>query len=173
MPTRKSGIPIWLACLVALVAALAGCADDGRGRVPDWTLSVAGRAPHALHLPADFAGALPPEPCRYELRTAVPMTPELRGRELVLTLPVVDAFATLRVDGEAFEPLDRAVFDRVRPSERRLAFRIPARATDRDVLRSCSRSSTATPSRRASPRRAWSRARTTARARWRGRWSAD
>jgi serine/threonine-protein kinase len=125
----------WLSVLLAALAVLlVGCADDPRTTVPAWTLTVAGQAPKQVHLPATFVATLPAQPSRYELRTDLPLQLELRGRPLVLTLPAIDAFAVLRVDDEVLEPLGRSIFDRVRPSDRRLVFRIPARATDRDVL---------------------------------------
>lgn len=133
---RPGRAPAWLAVLLlgaALAALLTGCADP-RLRVTDWTLEVPGRPPQVLHMPAAFRASLPAEPTRYRLHAAVPLGPELRGRELVLTLPAIDAFAVLRVDDDTLEPLDRSPFDRVRPSERRLVFRIPARDTDHDTL---------------------------------------
>jgi hypothetical protein len=123
------------ACLVALAAALAGCAPPTGEAIPDWTLLVDGRDPEPVHLPASFARSLPAAPGHYRLRTDVPLGPALRGHDATLTLPAIDAFAVLRVDDdEAFEPIDRSIFDRVRPSERRQVFRVPERRMHGDTL---------------------------------------
>jgi serine/threonine-protein kinase len=124
-----------LALLSLLALALVtGCAADDGGRLTDWTLLVPGHEPKSVHVPASFVSELPASPLTYELRTEVPLTDAMRGHELVLTLPTVDAFATLHVLGETLEPMNHAAFDRVRPSDRRAVFRIPAELTHGDVL---------------------------------------
>ncbi|MGH7297263.1 MAG: protein kinase domain-containing protein [Polyangiaceae bacterium] len=133
-----SRAPRWLIVAIAALALLAplvaGCASSDQDSLRDWTLLVPGRAPRRVHLPASFAADLPAYPVLYRLRTDVPLSPELRGKELVLTVPAFDAFSTLLVGAEAFEPMERSAFDRSRPSHRRATFRIPADATSVDVL---------------------------------------
>jgi hypothetical protein len=120
-------------CLLALslfALALLGCASSPSTAVHDWTLEVDGRAPRAVKLYDDLGPYLPATPARFVLRTNMAIPPEVRGRELSLTLPWARSLATLRVGDETIEPLELWPFDVVRPGGFELVFRIPARLTD-------------------------------------------
>ena len=128
--------PLWalLAAAVALAACFLGCARSGGIEVTAWTLVPPDGAPVAVTLPGGYGSHLPHERSRYELRTEVPLDAGLRGRDLSLTFPRFDGFAVLRVSGESIDPLETSLFDRVRPSERMLVFRVPGALTRGESL---------------------------------------
>ncbi len=119
-------------CVLVALALQCGC---GSTREPigvdldEWTLEG-----HPVAL-ADGPGPLLSNgPGDYELVCEVALPPSMQGRELTLTLPLMDAFASLRVGEETLRALDSSPFDRVRPTYRKLEFRIPPRATGGSTL---------------------------------------
>jgi hypothetical protein len=121
------------AALIVLVA-LAGCARDPYVAVADWTLRTPDGKSRAIHAPQRLDGFLPKHPSVYFLEADVPLPEGMRGRRLTLALPDTHAFATLSVGGEEILPLSIGPFDRIRPSQGQLVFRIPEDQTRRETL---------------------------------------
>jgi predicted Ser/Thr protein kinase len=92
-----------------------------------WTLEATGLTT-PLSLPAHFDSLLGDHPTRYTLRTRVDLPPEMRDRELALTIPYFAALVSLRVDGLESQDLDAAQLDRYRGTGAH-RFVIPAAAT--------------------------------------------
>jgi hypothetical protein len=122
------------ALLVIMLVALTGCAADPYVTVTDWTIVTPEGARAAVHAPRRLDDLLRKHPSLYVLEADVPLSRQLRGQGLTLSWEDTDAFATLIVDGERIQPLSATPFDRIRPSERELVFRIPLAVTERDVL---------------------------------------
>ncbi len=92
-----------------------------------WTLEANGLTT-PLSLPAHFDSLLGDHPTRYTLRTRADLPPEMRDRELALTIPYFAALVSLRVDGLEAQDLDAAQLDRYRGTGAH-RFVIPAAAT--------------------------------------------
>jgi hypothetical protein len=122
------------ASLLLLVLALPACERGSFVSITDWTLECDGCTRSAVHLPEGLGPRLPEGCTRFTLRAEVPLDPNVRGRELSLTMPSVYTLGSLRVGDEDIAPLDESIVDRVRPSDWQLVFRIPARATRGESL---------------------------------------
>jgi hypothetical protein len=119
---------------VVALFAFAGCGADPYVTIADWNLKTPDGKSHAVHAPQRLDELLPKHPITFVLEAEVTLPEALRARTLTLTWENVDAFATLSVDGEPILPLSVSPFDRFRPSERELVFRIPESKTSRETL---------------------------------------
>jgi hypothetical protein len=103
-----------LALLAIALLVLVGCERGGRPlMLPSWTLDVGGLTT-PLSLPAHFDPALGDRPTRYVLRTRVELPPEMRDRDLALTIPYFAALVSLSADGVRAEDLDAGALERYR-----------------------------------------------------------
>src|SRR5258706_12918284 len=124
------------ALFVALAIAV-GCArpppEPGVVLIPTWDLEVRGKQPEPITLPAHLeeklverSGARASE---YTLHTAVPVPPEMRGRNLTLTLPMLPARAHVIVDDHHVFAIDSPTFSGYREAGPQ-RFRIPSERSD-------------------------------------------
>ncbi|MGH7296522.1 MAG: hypothetical protein ACRELB_16410, partial [Polyangiaceae bacterium] len=97
---------------LTLLVACGGGAEPGV-MLSSWTLEAQG-VERPLTLPAHFDRLLGDHPGVYALRTDVRVPPELRGRELTLTIPYFAALVSLEVDGHLLPDLDAGALDRYR-----------------------------------------------------------
>ncbi|HTQ41862.1 MAG TPA: serine/threonine-protein kinase [Polyangiaceae bacterium] len=81
--------------------------------LPSWTLD-AGGVTTPLSLPAHFDRALGDRPTRYLLRTRVELPPDMRDRDLALTIPYFAALVSLSAGGVKAEDLDAGALERYR-----------------------------------------------------------
>ena len=81
---------------VALLALLAGCANDPVVTLPDWDLVTPDGAVHPIHMPVHIDGLLPHADVTYELRASPPPPGgDARDRTLTLALPLLHARSQL------------------------------------------------------------------------------
>ncbi len=90
-----------LVAAVVFFLGLVGChAPASTLELRDWKLQVPSSALEtSLELPARIDDRLPRHRCTYVLRTRVALPPELRGQALALSVPMLRALATVRVNG--------------------------------------------------------------------------
>ncbi len=123
-----------LLLILACALFLTGCAPGGGDiALRAWTLRVAGGPAKEITLPAHLDADLPARRTTYTLTTDLALSPDLRGRDLDLAFPTLQANASLEANGIAAVPLDASAFDRYRRSHM-LRFRIPANVATAENL---------------------------------------
>jgi hypothetical protein len=125
--------------LVALVVSLliAGARWAARGeawtaRVPTWRLEMPATAAspaHEVAMDIPFHLDLPPHDAELTLRGDAAVPPEIRGRDLFLTIPYYGGDADLSVDGVRAVRVDHRIVEGFR-SAGPLVYRIPAELTE-------------------------------------------
>lgn len=127
------------AALVAALLLVSGCGHNS-GLVlalDHWELRVEGdesrQAPRAVTLPAHLDGDLPTHGAHYRLHTVVTLPQDLRGRDLVLTVPRLAAAVELTVSGHPVRHDEPHRDDSFRGPAAH-AFRIPAPLTDAPLI---------------------------------------
>ncbi len=85
-----------LAVLAASVLALGACSEGAAQMIGRWQLERTNGPALVVELPANLSAELPDERTRYALRARVELDPALRGEELVLVVPSLDALVSAR-----------------------------------------------------------------------------
>ncbi|MEO6954162.1 MAG: protein kinase [Polyangia bacterium] len=102
------------AALLVVLGLLCGCFDATHVQyVPKWTVTV-GNLHEPIEVPTHLGMGLGNTPTPYELETVVELDPELRGKMVTLTIPLLRTPVELEVDGRRIPSLDEHLFDRLR-----------------------------------------------------------
>ena len=98
---RAQHASVRLVAVLAMFVALVGCHAPPNLELRHWTLVVPSTAVEApLELPTRIDDRLPRRRCTYLLHTRAVLPQELRGQALALSVPMLRAIATVRVNGQ-------------------------------------------------------------------------